>query len=71
MIYRIRVKSYGFRKLMTIIIDHNKQRCHGDGAVYFIHSMTPCILPVAAVKSPQASSACPGLTRSATELCGR
>ena len=42
--FRIRVKSYGFRKLMTIIIDHNKRRCHGDGAVYFMHSMTPCIL---------------------------
>ena len=42
--FRIRVKSYGFRKLMTIIIDHNKQRCHGDGAVYFMHSMTPCTL---------------------------
>ena len=35
--------SYGFRKLMTIIIDHNKRRCHGDGAVCFMHSMTPCI----------------------------
>ena len=33
-----------FRKLMTNIIDHNKRRCHGDGAVYFMHSMTPCIL---------------------------
>ena len=30
--------------LMTIIIDHNKQRCHGDGAVYFIHSMTMYIM---------------------------
>ena len=29
---------------MTIIIDHKKQRCHGGGAVYFIHSMAPCIL---------------------------
>ena len=41
---RILVTSYGFRKLMPIIIDHNKRRCHGDGAVYFMHSMTPCIL---------------------------
>ena len=41
---RIRVTSYGFRKLMLIIIDHNKRRCHGDGAVYFMHSMTACIL---------------------------
>ena len=66
---------------MTIIIDHTKRGCHGDGAVYFMHSMTPCILwsvsqlPVAAVKSacrsPQARSACPGLTLSDTELCGR
>ena len=23
--------------------DNNKQRHHGDGAVYFMHSMTPCI----------------------------
>ena len=37
------VLSYEFRKLMTIIIDYNKQRYHGDGAVYFMHSMTPCI----------------------------
>ena len=29
--------------VMTII-DHKKQRCHGDGAVYFMHSMAPCIL---------------------------
>ena len=29
---------------MTIIIDHTKRRCHGDGAVYFMHSMTPCIV---------------------------
>ena len=28
----------------TIIIDHKKQRCHDDGAVYFMHSMAPCIL---------------------------
>ena len=25
---------------MTIVIDHNKQSCHGDGAVYFMHGMT-------------------------------
>ena len=67
---------------MTIIFDHNKRRYHGQGAVYFVHSMTPCILwsviltlPVAAVKSVfrsrQARSACPGLTQSATELCGQ
>ena len=31
-------------QLMTIIIDYNKQRYHGDGTVYFMHSMTPCIL---------------------------
>ena len=30
--------------VMTIVIDHKKQRYHGDGAVYFMHSMTPCIL---------------------------
>ena len=30
--------------VMTIIIDHKKQRCHDDGAVYFMHSMAPCIL---------------------------
>ena len=24
--------------VMTIIIDHKKQRCHDDGAVYFMHS---------------------------------
>ena len=30
--------------VMTIIIDHKKQRCHGDGAVYFMNSMAPCIL---------------------------
>ena len=30
--------------VMTIFIDHKKQRCHGDGAVYFMHSMAPCIL---------------------------
>ena len=30
--------------VMTIIIDHKKQRCHDDGAVYFTHSMAPCIL---------------------------
>ena len=30
--------------LMTVIIDHKKQRCHDDGAVYFMHSMAPCIL---------------------------
>ena len=29
---------------MTIIIDYDKQRYHGDGAVYFMHSMTQCIL---------------------------
>ena len=38
------ILSYEFRKLMTIIIDYNKQRYHDDGAVYFNHSMTPCIL---------------------------
>ena len=27
--------------VMTIIIDHKKQRCHDDGAVYFMHSMAP------------------------------
>ena len=30
--------------VMTIIIDHKKQRCHDDGAVYFMHNMAPCIL---------------------------
>ena len=30
--------------VMTIIIDHKKQRFHDDGAVYFMHSMAPCIL---------------------------
>ena len=30
--------------VITIIIDHKKQRCHDDGAVYFMHSMAPCIL---------------------------
>ena len=30
--------------VMTIIIDHKKQRSHDDGAVYFMHSMAPCIL---------------------------
>ena len=29
--------------VMTIIIDHKKQRCHDDGADYFMHSMAPCI----------------------------
>ena len=30
--------------VMTIIIDHKKQRCQGDGAIHFMHSMAPCIL---------------------------
>ena len=30
--------------VMTIIIDHKKQRCHGDGTVYCMQSMAPCIL---------------------------
>ena len=30
--------------VMTTIIDHKKQRCHDDGAVYFMHSMAPCLL---------------------------
>ena len=29
------------QKTSDFFIDHNKQRCHGDGAVYFMHSMTP------------------------------
>ena len=47
---------------MTIIIDYNKQRYHGDGAVYFIcisrtvwhhvyYGLSFWPLPVAAVKS--------------------
>ena len=31
-------------RIQTIIIDHKKQRCHDGGAVYFMHSMAPCIL---------------------------
>ena len=40
--------------LMTIIIDHNKHRCHGDGAVYFMQSMTPCLLPSVILTLPVA-----------------
>ena len=30
--------------VMSIIIDHKKQRCHDDGAVYFMHSMAPSVI---------------------------
>ena len=71
-------KSY----VMTIIIDHKSKdvmvmvqfiSCRAWRHVYYGLILLP--LPVAAVnsvcRSPWVTSACPGLTRSATELCGR
>ena len=77
--------------VMSIIIDHKKQRCHDDSAVIML-SMAPSVImtvtgssckksvpiavgyhsdPINIYTGSEIISACPGLTRSATELCGR
>ena len=41
-----KVNDYYYRLQLSTdwVRDNNKQRHHGDGAVYFMHSMTPRIL---------------------------